>query len=67
VRGARVSALLRRQRWPLSSVRQPRHRLGRTAAQLLLEEASETDTHKRRQVIFEPELEVRRSSAIGSA
>jgi len=52
---------------PLSSVRQPRHQLGRTAAQLLLEEAAETGTHEHRQVIFEPELEVRRSSAIGSA
>jgi LacI family transcriptional regulator len=52
---------------PLSSVRQPRHQLGRIAAQLLLEEATETDTHKHRQVIFEPELEVRRSSTIGSA
>jgi LacI family transcriptional regulator len=50
---------------PLSSVRQPRHELGRTAARLLLEEATEADTHKHRQVIFEPELEVRRSSAIG--
>ena len=52
---------------PLSSVRQPRHQLGRTAAQLLLEEATGTDTHKHRQVIFEPELEVRRSSTIGPA
>jgi LacI family transcriptional regulator len=50
---------------PLSSVRQPRHQLGRTAAQLLLEEATETGTHQHRQVVFEPELEVRRSSAVG--
>jgi LacI family transcriptional regulator len=46
---------------PLSSVRQPREQLGRTAAQLLLEEARRTD-HKHRQVIFKPELEIRRSS-----
>jgi LacI family transcriptional regulator len=50
---------------PLSSVRQPRHQLGRTAAQLLLEEAREDAGHKHRQVIFEPELEVRRSSRPG--
>lgn len=50
---------------PLSSVRQPRQLLGRTAAQLLLEEAFGTDDHKHRQVIFQPELEVRRSSQAG--
>jgi LacI family transcriptional regulator len=47
---------------PLSSVRQPRHQLGRTAAQLLLEEALGADGHQHREVIFQPELEVRRSS-----
>jgi LacI family transcriptional regulator len=47
---------------PLSSVRQPRQQLGRTAAQLLLEEARGLDGHQHRQVIFQPELEVRRSS-----
>jgi LacI family transcriptional regulator len=47
---------------PLSSVRQPRQQLGRTAAQLLIEEALVTDGHNHRQVIFQPELEVRRSS-----
>jgi LacI family transcriptional regulator len=47
---------------PLSSVRQPRQQIGRTAAQLLLEEAYEREEHKHRQVIFQPELEIRRSS-----
>jgi LacI family transcriptional regulator len=47
---------------PLSSVRQPRQQIGRTAAQLLLEEAVEQQSHKHRQVIFQPELVVRRSS-----
>jgi LacI family transcriptional regulator len=47
---------------PLSSVRQPRHQIGRTAAQLLLEEAYESEAHKHRQVIFQPELVIRRSS-----
>jgi LacI family transcriptional regulator len=50
---------------PLSSVRQPRQLIGRTAAQLLLEEAMGQDGHQHRQVIFEPELEVRRSSQDG--
>ncbi|MEU7588132.1 LacI family DNA-binding transcriptional regulator [Micromonospora sp. NPDC049230] len=47
---------------PLSSVRQPREQLGRTAAQLLLEEADGGATHQHRQVVFQPELVVRRSS-----
>jgi LacI family transcriptional regulator len=51
---------------PLSSVRQPRQQLGRTAAQLLLEESLGADGHQHRQVIFQPELEVRRSSQSGS-
>ncbi|MDX6256493.1 MAG: LacI family transcriptional regulator [Frankiales bacterium] len=47
---------------PLSSVRQPRHQLGRTAAELLIEEADNAAGHKHRQVVFEPELIVRESS-----
>ncbi|MEJ3750303.1 LacI family DNA-binding transcriptional regulator [Actinomycetes bacterium KLBMP 9797] len=47
---------------PLTSVRQPRERLGRTAATLLLEEANDPATHSHRQVVFEPELVVRESS-----
>src|SRR6266545_2086893 len=50
---------------PLSSVRQPREQLGRTAAQLLLEEVADTDRHQHRHVVFEPELVIRRSSAGG--
>ena len=48
---------------PLSSVRQPRQLLGRTAAQLLLDEALGEGVHQHRQVVFEPELVIRRSSA----
>ena len=48
---------------PLSSVRQPREQLGRTGAQLLMEEVSDRETHRHRQVVFEPELVVRESSA----
>lgn len=47
---------------PLSSVRQPRQRLGRTAARLLLEEANDREGHQHQQVVFEPELVVRESS-----
>ena len=47
---------------PLSSVRQPRQQLGRTAAQLLLDEAPGDKSHQHRQVVFEPELVVRQSS-----
>jgi LacI family transcriptional regulator len=47
---------------PLSSVRQPRRELGRTAAQLLMEETARPGGHKHRQVVFRPELEIRRSS-----
>ena len=46
---------------PLSSVRQPRHALGYTAASLLLEEAGDS-LHRHQQVVFVPELVVRASS-----
>jgi LacI family transcriptional regulator len=52
---------------PLSSVRQPRHQIGRTAAQLLLEEAVAAGEHRHREVLFQPELEVRRSSQAAAA
>jgi LacI family transcriptional regulator len=48
---------------PLSSVRQPRHQLGRTAAELLIDEADNPEGHRHRHVVFEPELIVRESSA----
>ena len=47
---------------PLSSVRQPRDELGRTAAELLIEETSEDRRHTHRQLVFEPDLVVRASS-----
>jgi LacI family transcriptional regulator len=48
---------------PLSSIRQPREQLGRTAAKLLLEEVDEGDGHEHRHVVFQPELVVRESTA----
>ncbi len=47
---------------PLSSIRQPREQLGRTAAQLLLEETEENPPHEHRHVTFQPSLVVRASS-----
>jgi LacI family transcriptional regulator len=46
---------------PLSSVRQPREEIGRTAATLLLEEVDDPQ-HQHRHVVFVPELVARESS-----
>jgi LacI family transcriptional regulator len=48
---------------PLTSVRQPRDLLGRTAAELLLEEIEAPAGHCHQQVQFTPELVVRASTA----
>jgi LacI family transcriptional regulator len=48
---------------PLTSVRQPRFRLGQAAMELLLEEATERDSHQHRQVVFQPDLVVRESTS----
>ena len=47
---------------PLTSVRQPRAELGRTAVRLLATEAAESD-HRHQHVSFTPELVVRNSTA----
>ena len=51
---------------PLSSVRQPSQLIGRTAVQLLIEEAADPGLSPR-QVVFQPELVVRASTAPRSA
>lgn len=48
---------------PLTSVRQPRQELGRSAAELVLDEATNPD-HQHQQVLFTPEL-VARASTLG--
>jgi LacI family transcriptional regulator len=48
---------------PLSSVRQPREQLGRTAAELLLEEVHDAEAHEHRHVVFQPDLVIRESTA----
>jgi LacI family transcriptional regulator len=52
---------------PLTSVRQPRQQLGRTAARMLLAEAASDEAHQHQQVIFEPELIVRQSTEAAPA
>jgi LacI family transcriptional regulator len=47
---------------PLTSVRQPRHALGRMAAELLLDEAAGDPDHVHRRVVLQPELVVRAST-----
>jgi LacI family transcriptional regulator len=47
---------------PLSSVRQPTLRIGRTAAQLLVEECDHPESHSHQQIMFRPELVVRDST-----
>ncbi len=50
---------------PLTSVRQPRRKLGRMAAELLLDEATNPD-HVHQQVVFTPELVARASTRSGA-
>ncbi|MEK8173534.1 substrate-binding domain-containing protein [Streptomyces sp. M19] len=48
---------------PLTSVRQPAFRMGRTAADLLIEETAESaEEHTHRRIVLQPELVVRDSS-----
>jgi LacI family transcriptional regulator len=49
---------------PLTSVRQPREQLGRTAAELVMSESSSPGRHEHRHVVFTPELVVRDSSRL---
>ncbi|WP_460955679.1 LacI family DNA-binding transcriptional regulator [Parasphingorhabdus pacifica] len=47
---------------PLTSVRQPAHQMGETATELLLAEIDGAPEHAHQNVVFQPELVVRRSS-----
>jgi LacI family transcriptional regulator len=47
---------------PLTTVRQPRDLLGRTAVRMILDEIEQGASHKHEHVIFPPELVVRESS-----
>lgn len=48
---------------PLTSVRQPRAQLGQAAMELLMDEAANGKKHQHRQIVFEPELVIRESTA----
>lgn len=48
---------------PLTSVRQPTQEMGHWAAQLLLEHAANDPAHQHRQIVLQPELIVRSTSA----
>lgn len=48
---------------PLTSVRQPTYQLGRTAAELLLEESDSPGDHAHQQIVFQPKLVVRESTS----
>ncbi|MFC9767064.1 LacI family DNA-binding transcriptional regulator [Rhodococcus jostii] len=48
---------------PLTSVAQPRNELGRAAAELLLDQVNNPDTHRHQQLSFTPTLVVRESTA----
>ena len=47
---------------PLSSIRQPRQLIGRTAAEPVIAETREPDGHEHQHIVFTPELVVRTSS-----
>jgi LacI family transcriptional regulator len=47
---------------PLTSIRQPKYELGRTAAELLLDEANNPISHQHKHIMYQPELIVRESS-----
>lgn len=51
---------------PLTSIRQPKYELGRTAAELLLDEADNASTHQHKHIVYQPELIVRASSQQGN-
>lgn len=46
----------------LTSIRQPKYQLGRTAAELLLHEINQTADRQQRQIMYQPELMVRAST-----
>ena len=49
---------------PLTSIRQPKYELGRTAAELLLDEANNPISHQHKHIMYQPELIARESSRL---
>lgn len=52
---------------PLTSVRNPAYELGYEAAKLVIEEATDAENHKHRNVLLEPQLIVRASTVAPAA
>jgi len=52
---------------PLTTIRQPKQNMGRTGATLLLDEADQGLSHAHQEVVFQPELVVRESTALAAA
>jgi LacI family transcriptional regulator, galactose operon repressor len=50
---------------PLSSIRQPTKRIGATAVDLLIAAAEDLENHRAEHVVFQPELVIRASTAVG--
>ncbi|MCU1557487.1 MAG: Transcriptional regulator, LacI family [Microbacteriaceae bacterium] len=49
---------------PLTTIRQHKHRMGFAAAQLIIDEAENSVQHTHQQIVFQPELIVRMTTAI---
>ena len=47
---------------PLTSIRQPKYELGRTASEMLIDEAIHPTSHQHQHIVYQPELIVRESS-----
>jgi LacI family transcriptional regulator len=47
---------------PLTSIRQPKYELGRTAAEMLIDEANHPTSHQHQHIVYQPDLIVRESS-----
>jgi LacI family transcriptional regulator len=47
---------------PLTSIQQPKYELGRTAAELFLDEVNNPTTHQHKHIVYQPKLIVRESS-----
>jgi LacI family transcriptional regulator len=51
---------------PLTTIRQHKHRMGFTAAQLIIDEAENGETHNHQQIVFQPELVIRSTTTIAA-
>ena len=52
---------------PLTTIRQHKHRMGFAAAELIIDEAENADSHTHQQIVFQPELVVRSTTGPASS